>query len=183
MARTWWYRQLTFVGDAEYQVKQAAAPSSSGSLRWRLGTPIAGWFISWKTLLKWMRTGGTPILGNLQISFFGRKGLKTHRKAEDLNEFCRETWGNMRILSATTGICVWYIRRKLPSKRCRTVNFCHRNVYLFWVITHLAIHLPTRPRLPGHARQSPVPSSSGSPSCILWVATSGWSTGAGVEYP
>ena len=31
------------------------------------GTPIAGWFISWKTLLNWMRTGGTPILGILNI--------------------------------------------------------------------------------------------------------------------
>ena len=29
--------------------------------------PIAGWFISWKMPLKWMRTGGTPISGNLHI--------------------------------------------------------------------------------------------------------------------
>ena len=119
--------------------------------------------------------------------FLAEKGLKTHRKTEDLNEFCRETWGNMGILSATTGICVWYIRRKLPWKRCRTVNFFHYSgkllFYLFWVITHLAIHLPSHLRLPGHARQSPVPSSCGSPSCILWVATSDWSTGAGVDDP
>ena len=31
-------------------------------------TPIAGWFINmfieWKSLLKWMMTGGTPISGN-----------------------------------------------------------------------------------------------------------------------
>ena len=33
------------------------------------GTPIAEWFISWKILLKWMRTGGTPILGSPQITF------------------------------------------------------------------------------------------------------------------
>ena len=31
------------------------------------GTPIAGWFISWKIPLKWMMTGGTPISGNLHI--------------------------------------------------------------------------------------------------------------------
>ena len=35
------------------------------------GTPIAGWFISWKILLKytkiWMQTGDNPILGNHQM--------------------------------------------------------------------------------------------------------------------
>ena len=35
-------------------------------LKW--GYPfIAGWFISWKIPLKWMRSGGTTILGNLQM--------------------------------------------------------------------------------------------------------------------
>ena len=29
--------------------------------------PIAGWFISWKVLLKWMITGGTTISGNFHI--------------------------------------------------------------------------------------------------------------------
>ena len=32
------------------------------------GTPIAGWFISWKIPLKWMMTGGTPISGNHHLS-------------------------------------------------------------------------------------------------------------------
>ena len=33
--------------------------------------PIAGWFISWKkNPLKWMMTGGTPILGNLHLVHF-----------------------------------------------------------------------------------------------------------------
>ena len=35
------------------------------------GSPIYGWFISWKShenpKQKWMRTGGTHILGNLHI--------------------------------------------------------------------------------------------------------------------
>ena len=35
------------------------------------GTPIAGWFISWKILLRytkiWMQTGDSPILGNHQM--------------------------------------------------------------------------------------------------------------------
>ena len=34
------------------------------------GSPIAGWFISWKMLLKWVITRGTPILGNLHISTY-----------------------------------------------------------------------------------------------------------------
>jgi hypothetical protein len=29
------------------------------------GTPIGGWFIMENPNKKWMRTGGTPILGNL----------------------------------------------------------------------------------------------------------------------
>ena len=28
------------------------------------GTPIAGWFVSWKIPLKWMMTRGTPRYGN-----------------------------------------------------------------------------------------------------------------------
>jgi hypothetical protein len=32
-----------------------------------LDIPIAGWFISWKILFKWMMTGGTPISGNPHI--------------------------------------------------------------------------------------------------------------------
>ena len=31
------------------------------------GVANNGWFISWKSLLKWMITGGIPISGNLQI--------------------------------------------------------------------------------------------------------------------
>ena len=31
-----------------------------------VGTPIAGWLLLGKIQLEWMRTGGTPILGNLQ---------------------------------------------------------------------------------------------------------------------
>ena len=34
---------------------------------WNGGTPIAGCFISWKILLKWMTTGGTSISGNLHV--------------------------------------------------------------------------------------------------------------------
>ena len=34
------------------------------------GTPIAGWVISRKIPLKWMMTGGTPILGNPHIGFY-----------------------------------------------------------------------------------------------------------------
>ena len=40
-------------------------------------TPIAEWFISWKILLKWMRTGGTSILGNPQITFVSLEGKST----------------------------------------------------------------------------------------------------------
>ena len=29
--------------------------------------PIAGWFVIKKTIYEWMMTGGTPILGNLDI--------------------------------------------------------------------------------------------------------------------
>ena len=37
------------------------------------GTPIAGWFISReKSNLKWMRTGGTPIYGNLHMTRWHR---------------------------------------------------------------------------------------------------------------
>ena len=42
------------------------------------GTPIARWFISWKLPLKWMMTGGTPILGNphIRIGFARLRGVK-----------------------------------------------------------------------------------------------------------
>jgi hypothetical protein len=30
-------------------------------------SPIAGWFISWKTLLKWMMKWSIPISGNLHL--------------------------------------------------------------------------------------------------------------------
>ena len=39
-----------------------------GFLKWR-HPKLAGWFISWKILLKWMRPGGTPISGNHHISY------------------------------------------------------------------------------------------------------------------
>ena len=34
------------------------------------GTPTPGWCISWK-IQKWMRTGSTPILGNLYSEISG----------------------------------------------------------------------------------------------------------------
>ena len=43
---------------------------------WQLGTPIAGWFISWKIpIYRWMMTGGSPILGNHQINDERRRWL------------------------------------------------------------------------------------------------------------
>ena len=40
------------------------------------GTPIAGWFMSWKIpIQKWMMTGGSPISGNLQMWQMWQMGL------------------------------------------------------------------------------------------------------------
>ena len=44
-----------------------SADSAAGERVKKKGVTIAGWFISWKIPLKWMMTGGTPILGNFHI--------------------------------------------------------------------------------------------------------------------
>ena len=36
---------------------------------WNGGTPIAGWFTRENPTIKWMRTGGTPISGNLRLVY------------------------------------------------------------------------------------------------------------------
>ena len=61
------------------------------------GYSIAGWLISWKIPLKWMKTGGTPISGNPHMYMFhvpnsrkkpsislqrGKRGLVTTKFAE-----------------------------------------------------------------------------------------------------
>ena len=38
------------------------------------GTPIAGWLIWENNILKWMMTGGTPILGNPHMGKYGDSG-------------------------------------------------------------------------------------------------------------
>ena len=42
------------------------------------GTPIAGWFLFMESLIyKWMKNGGTPIVGNLQDWYpKGKTGVK-----------------------------------------------------------------------------------------------------------
>ena len=47
-------------------VTASKGPDAIGGFHGHGSTPIAGCFISWKILLlKWMRTGGTPISGKL----------------------------------------------------------------------------------------------------------------------
>ena len=86
--------------------------------------------------------GYTHDLGHLQLVFFqqkGAKGLKPHRKTEELTDICRETSNNW-------DLCVIY-EKEVVVKRCRTVNSYHNSgkgfFNLFWVIIHLATHLPT----------------------------------------
>jgi hypothetical protein len=55
------------------------------------GTPIAGWFISWKIRLKWMTTGGTPILGTAQI-FIGGIVVYKSRIYHDLSSISERYW-------------------------------------------------------------------------------------------
>ena len=92
------------VGRAAWRLLSSSRRSAEGGRRhfadlcpWELGvswngsTRIAGWFISWKICLKWMMTGGTPILGKLQL------GIKQEitRKHVDLRKQCQELVKNV----------------------------------------------------------------------------------------
>jgi hypothetical protein len=53
-----------------------------------MGVSKNGWFISWKILLKWMMTGGTPISGtSICQAFISHKPLQS--AAVFANMFCQ----------------------------------------------------------------------------------------------
>ena len=54
-------------GDAAIIVKLRCGRGRPEAFKRLKGVPNNGWFMLGKTLLKWMMTGGTPILGNLHL--------------------------------------------------------------------------------------------------------------------
>ena len=74
------------------------------------GTPIAAWFISWKILLRWMRTGGTPI----RKPPFGRMDIHL-QDFFDLNRRVPGFW-HMKDWCCVRFIwqCIWLIHAACP---------------------------------------------------------------------
>ena len=61
------------------------------------GTPIAGWFLFMESLIyKWMKNGGTPIVGNLQDWY--PKG-KTGVKKTDADGLMVDQWNIVELFS------------------------------------------------------------------------------------
>ena len=79
--------------------------STTGGFQSHGGTPIAGWFLLGKIPLKWMRTGGTPILGNLQLILSSNVFCKCLQYILGYNTNCRVIFPSFEV-----GELFWFIQ-------------------------------------------------------------------------